>query len=208
MKLFKLTTWILALGITVGLSGCKKDSDSDPCDGVSCLNGGTCNDGSCACPAGYFGSNCASLDLNVSITIKSIVISNYPQTFNGNAWDDPILGTSTPPDIQWIFTRPNGNSIYGSYALNANGTAITYPESSDGLPFTILSPDVDEVNTLSIYDVDDIDSSDLGSANDFMGGYDWVPDTFIDDAGNSFPSTIVIGADGGLQFTLEVTYQW
>jgi hypothetical protein len=36
------------------LGGCKKD----PCKNVTCLNGGSCMDGSCICPAGFEDFNC------------------------------------------------------------------------------------------------------------------------------------------------------
>ncbi len=59
-KLTLLATTALLLGIT----GCKKDKDNeeviDPCDGVTCLNGGTCDNGACLCPAGYEGLDCGT----------------------------------------------------------------------------------------------------------------------------------------------------
>jgi hypothetical protein len=48
---------ILGLSATLAMSGCKKD---DPCDDVTCLNGGTCNDGTCSCQSGYEGSTCGT----------------------------------------------------------------------------------------------------------------------------------------------------
>mmetsp|Transcript_16905 Transcript_16905/g.25823 ORF Transcript_16905/g.25823 Transcript_16905/m.25823 type:complete len:207 (+) Transcript_16905:16-636(+) len=206
MKTLKLTLFGFLAAFAILLTSCT--DTSDPCDDVTCLNGGECDDGNCDCPPGYFGSDCSSLDLEVSITIHSISVSNYPQTDNGNAWDDPIIGTSTPPDIQWRFTRANNSVISGAYFSDATSSTLTFPSSSTNLPLTILSPDVDEVNTLTIWDVDDLDGSDFGSSDDFMGGYDWVPSTFIDNDGNTFPSTIIVGGNGSLQFELEVSYAW
>ncbi len=40
--------------ISLTISSCT----TDKCEGVICQNGGTCNDGSCACTTGYEGTNC------------------------------------------------------------------------------------------------------------------------------------------------------
>lgn len=44
--------------ITVGLTSCTNDDENDPCEAVSCLNGGSCIDGTCECIDGYTGSEC------------------------------------------------------------------------------------------------------------------------------------------------------
>jgi len=36
-------------------------TSNDPCAGVTCLNGGTCIDGSCLCPNGYTGDDCGTV---------------------------------------------------------------------------------------------------------------------------------------------------
>ncbi len=45
---------ILSAFTIVTYTACKKD----PCEGVNCVNGGTCNNGTCACPDGYKGTFC------------------------------------------------------------------------------------------------------------------------------------------------------
>jgi hypothetical protein len=54
---------ILAIGIGSILiyTSCSKNK----CSGVSCQNGGTCNDGNCKCPAGTGGSNCSIIYRNI-----------------------------------------------------------------------------------------------------------------------------------------------
>ena len=42
------------LGLFYIPSSCNKE----PCEEVTCQNGGACNDGSCACPVGFTGSEC------------------------------------------------------------------------------------------------------------------------------------------------------
>lgn len=50
-----LTVGLLISGATF-MSSCKKD----PCDTTSCLNGATCNEGTCECTTGYEGENCGT----------------------------------------------------------------------------------------------------------------------------------------------------
>lgn len=52
-------TAILTLGAFTAITytACTKDE----CKGVECINGGSCVDGTCACPTGYEGTNCEKL---------------------------------------------------------------------------------------------------------------------------------------------------
>jgi hypothetical protein len=50
---------LLSLALLVVLCTNNPSSpNTDPCAGVTCLNGGTCVDGVCECPAGYTGAHC------------------------------------------------------------------------------------------------------------------------------------------------------
>ncbi|MCS6789717.1 MAG: calcium-binding EGF-like domain-containing protein [Bacteroidia bacterium] len=52
---YPVLSWGLSLFlVAVGLSGCEKGS----CEGVVCMNGGTCRNGRCRCPVGFEGSRC------------------------------------------------------------------------------------------------------------------------------------------------------
>lgn len=51
-NLFKTLSFIFA--ISIALVACKDDE----CDKVNCLNGGTCDNGTCQCPSGYSGEFC------------------------------------------------------------------------------------------------------------------------------------------------------
>lgn len=51
----------LALSFVL-LESCTKDDPVDPCASVICQNGGTCAAGVCACPPGFMGTNCETLD--------------------------------------------------------------------------------------------------------------------------------------------------
>jgi len=56
---FILITVLFALMIT---PSCSPSEEVDLCEGVSCQNGGVCEDGTCDCPEGYTGTNCENLD--------------------------------------------------------------------------------------------------------------------------------------------------
>ena len=57
-KLLPLIT--LLLTGTIWFTACKKEEPApvNPCDNVTCENGGDCNNGTCDCPEGFTGTNC------------------------------------------------------------------------------------------------------------------------------------------------------
>jgi hypothetical protein len=58
----KIKSILVATMLTVGaFTATLTSCDSDACKDVVCQNGGNCTDGTCACPAGYEGTLCATL---------------------------------------------------------------------------------------------------------------------------------------------------
>lgn len=55
--LLRMMTAILIGYLLVTSVACKK---KDPCKNTTCLNGGTCIEGKCQCPDGYYGDGCQS----------------------------------------------------------------------------------------------------------------------------------------------------
>ena len=63
MKQIKFLTAFLAIfSMTALTQSCELFEEDDPCETVSCENGGTCVDGACDCPEGYSGTNCQTFD--------------------------------------------------------------------------------------------------------------------------------------------------
>ena len=54
----KSFNYLLILAISLCVFSCS----SDPCEDITCLNGGSCDDGSCACPDGWTGADCSVYD--------------------------------------------------------------------------------------------------------------------------------------------------
>jgi len=52
----------------------------DPCEDVTCENGGTCDDGDCMCPDGFTGTNCET-------AAQAGTCDNIDATFNGDVKD-------------------------------------------------------------------------------------------------------------------------
>ncbi len=100
----KSTKSILAAGVfTLGAfalttyTSCSK-SDKNPCENVTCQNGGTCVNGSCNCPDGYEGNNCQTAS---SAKFKGF----YAAT------DDCPLGDREGNDLKYdiVITASNSN---------------------------------------------------------------------------------------------------
>lgn len=47
-------------------TSCELLEEADPCEDVTCQNGGTCDDGNCDCPDGFSGDNCEMEDLCIT----------------------------------------------------------------------------------------------------------------------------------------------
>ncbi len=173
----------------LALNSCKKVVP-DPCDGVICLNGGTCVNGQCDCPNGYTGPDCSNQITPSKIRINNIRLTKFPPTDNGAGWD-----LTSGPDI-YIVIEYNGSIIYNhpTYYQNAD-PSLTY----DFKPSTNLNLTNPADNyIIRLYDYDDF------STDDYMGGIEFVP--YYD--GNNFPGNIDIDAGGTVAFELSVSYEW
>ncbi|MEN9640109.1 MAG: hypothetical protein RLZZ262_1978 [Bacteroidota bacterium] len=104
-----------------------------------------------------------------TVKIKRITINEYPVTNGAVAWDDPVVGSSTGADISWEITGPQ-NFSSSTYWQNAGGTTVTFTLST-----AVYLDKPKEQYTLLLWDLDDLDSSDLGSADDLMKSLTFTP---------------------------------
>jgi hypothetical protein len=168
------------------ISSCKKD---DPCEQISCLNGGTCVNGSCDCPQGFSGPDCSNQVTPSSMRITNIKVTRFPPTdSNGGGWD-----FSSGGDI-YVTMSYNNSNIYShpSHYENAN-TNFTY-DFAPNTNLNITNPTNKYV--VSVFDYDSLD------ADDFMGGIEFTPYSSL----NGFPTQINLDAGGTVAFQLTVEY--
>lgn len=64
MKVLKASVILItaALFTLIMTPSCSPSEEVDLCEGISCQNGGLCEDGTCDCPDGYTGTNCENVD--------------------------------------------------------------------------------------------------------------------------------------------------
>lgn len=140
---------ILVLSLSAVLTSCKKD---DPCDNVVCSNGGTCNDGTCACATGYEGTTCATevrakfigtytgtfacpgnnFTVNMTINPSAQGVTSVVFSDGADTWVGTVSGSSVNIATQTI---TGGTTISGTgqlagniltLNLNLSGTTCTY----------------------------------------------------------------------------------
>jgi len=108
MKLTKLLT-IIILGLGLCLTACEDDA-ADPCDNLTCVNGGTCVDGACDCPTGYTGTNCGSFDSNeVQFLLNN---GKTPiELYNGGVPLADIFGKTYQGGLIFYLNTTNGTGL-------------------------------------------------------------------------------------------------
>jgi PKD repeat protein len=161
---------------------------NDPCAGVTCLNGGTCVNGSCNCPTGYTGSNCGSEVTPSSMRITKITVTD----FVNSGWDTfPV----SSPDIKVTvgLGASCSSSLYASeyYQDAYPGPNYDFIPTS---PIVISNPTA----TIAICLYDD----DL-SGEEYMAGVQLSP--YSSDEG--FPSVRTITISG-MTCKVYYTYFW
>lgn len=147
MKTFSKILLMCMTLVSIALFSCKKD---DPCEDVTCLNGGTCNNGSCSCATGYEGSTCATeqrskflasynvsescnitgnfnytISINTSATgVTKVVISNFYGV--GATVTGDVNGTSVTIPSQLVNVNSIGYNFSGSGQVNGNILTLSY----------------------------------------------------------------------------------
>ena len=195
MKLFLKPT-ILFLFLFLATS-CSDNSD-DSCTPITCLNGGIqTTDCGCDCPEGFSNLDCSFKLTPISVTITKIDIKKFPDTNNGDWWDN--LPINSDADIYFTIENPSSSEIY-------NGLdEIGYYEDASGLggiiyPF-ILSPPLTITNVtgyhpLILYDYDTLLSDEFVSLllfkpyNESLSGF---PSTYtVNNPNNTFECDVTV----------------
>jgi len=83
---------ILALGTLLVTASCNK-KDKDPCEDVTCLNSGTCADGTCKCEDDYYGTQCEILCVHGKYTSSCECNDGYEEADCNTESREKFLGT-------------------------------------------------------------------------------------------------------------------
>ena len=188
----KNTGLILVILISLLFNGCKKSDSGDPCVGVVCQNGGTCSNGECDCPDGYFGPECQHQLVPSKIHITKITVTSFPTTTYSGASFDPSNGL---PDL--LLRLYFGSALeWEAYGPFNNAHPANDYEFIPDHPIEI--EDIEYQSTFSLYDYDSTDPHDLMSSIQF----------FPYENSNNFPAELVL--DNGINTTMTVylTYTW
>ena len=195
MKLFLKPT-ILFLFLFLATS-CSDNSD-DSCTPITCLNGGIqTTDCGCDCLEGFSNLDCSFKLTPISVTITKIDIKKFPDTDNGDWWDN--LPFNSDADIYFTIENPSSSEIYNDvyeegYYEDASGLGyIIYP--------VILSPPLTITNVtgshyLKLYDYDTLLSNELVSLllfkpyNESLSGF---PSTYtVNNPSNTFECDVTV----------------
>ena len=103
-------------------SACQKD----PCKDVSCLNGGTCEDGLCKCPTGWVGANCETSKCEgITCTNGGSCVDGKCQCPLGYEGDHCETETRNKFQGVWVVTEDGSFSNAAQYMVSVTaGTTI------------------------------------------------------------------------------------
>lgn len=136
----KYALLIVLMGILTVWTGCKKD---DPCENITCLNGGTCLDGDCQCIAGFQGASCEINTLQGFLGTYSVNYSGcFTTTENHQIIIEQVegkidqilmynLGDYACPDADLVVTGEIANSelTIASQTIDCGPIAYTFEGS-------------------------------------------------------------------------------
>lgn len=143
-KLLKNFSAILVATVLMMTGSC-----TDPCKDTTCLNGGTCIDGSCDCPTGYQGDSCKYETrsffygtYNVHATCSATGINNYTCNISevsgdlfkvrianfANSFSNYVTATINGNLINIASQSPDndGRIVSGSGSLSGNVIQMSY----------------------------------------------------------------------------------
>lgn len=205
---------------------CKKeDPIVDPCANITCLNGGTCVNGTCNCPPGYSGTLCEDYDPCATVTCLNggtcaNGICNCPPGYSGS--DCSVVLTPVSVTINQVIitnypaTQSSGAgwdlttgpdvfiSINAGTSSNQNSfvSGFTYSNAtsnsltySSGFPIILSNPN--SSYCLGIWDADSPDP------DDFMAGVYFTPNNYS----SGFPPSISL-TTASLSATFYITWNF
>ena len=120
------SAFAIAAVITLAISSCKDDEETDPaCVGVNCQNGGTCDNGTCDCPTGYGGTLC---ETKANAKFEGLYTGTETCNTGGGNITVVITALTDPLDLSIIYDGIALSADVLSYA----GQQFTIPSQTVG----------------------------------------------------------------------------
>ncbi|MBL0315977.1 MAG: calcium-binding EGF-like domain-containing protein [Flavobacteriales bacterium] len=136
MKTFSKIILMCMTFAALAIVSCKKE-DPDPCENVTCQNGGSCNNGSCSCATGYEGATCGTEQRAKFIgsfsASESCTSGNYNYSFtvsNSGTGVSNVVLTNFGGVTGTLSATISGSSItIPSQTIDVTGVAVTFSGS-------------------------------------------------------------------------------
>jgi hypothetical protein len=193
----KKLTFVLAITFVLFslFSACSK---KDPCEGVTCQNGGTCSEGTCQCPTGFEGAFCETASLPKAVNVSAIKVTKVPATKNdGTKWDTD----GTEPDLTLTLVTVKSDNTVEQTLWTSDLVKLNAPVTQQH-DFSVITPKLrmtafDKTFALFLFDTDN-------ATNENMGGISFN----LRDITKNKPATITLDcATCKVAFELKVTYE-
>ena len=142
MKFWKpvlLTTLLFSAFATVIIAtSCEKN----PCNNVSCDNGGSCNNGVCRCPTGYENTQCQTKSVTRYLgTYAGYTTCNNSAQVIDSAYIYADTSNASMLNYVWVVYKSISPKVLHGYVRNNEST------------YTIVVPNVTATNYLKIYTI-------------------------------------------------------
>lgn len=131
-----LKTILLASVLTLGAFTATvfNSCNPDACKDIVCANGGTCTDGTCACPSGFEGTLCETQSLSKFLssnnTAANYNFSDQGGTSCGNYTGVFTTTRSAADTTRLILTNFGGFGATTSVYATVNGNSMTIPSQT------------------------------------------------------------------------------
>ncbi|HPD64383.1 MAG TPA: calcium-binding EGF-like domain-containing protein [Bacteroidia bacterium] len=175
----------------VAIQNCGKDK----CEGIVCLHGGTCVDGTCNCKQGYTGDLCQAEIKPKAVKITKFKVLGWPGNNGGNPWDN-----NDGPDI-YVKIMQGTTEVYKHHKSEYN---VPEDKVFELVPLAAYIPslDPDKQYVIQIWDYDEDEGKNDQKMQETTA---FKPYT----SGEQFPATKIVKSFlWDLQIELTLQYEW
>ena len=185
----------IAIVSCVLVISCKPEVPTHPCEEMTCLNGGTCFNGSCKCPDEYEGEFCETQRMPEALYVTGIAFNGYPTFRNNEPWDGPIGAPACWPDFALTFEWPWGQVNQSHKKQNQEGGMVYWgPASCTFIEDNHIHGD--DTLAFFIHEIDGLDSLETISTPELLFSGELVIDNLVFlDSLNPLPESAYFESD-------------